>query len=363
MDPILSQYISGMKREEKERLVAELKAAIAEELASGPADAPGRCPRCGCPEFVKKGRGRDGSQRWLCRGCAQTFSAKTGNLLALSKLPPSAWMEYAACMADMLTLREAAARCGVSLYTSWFMRMRVCEVMSRRLAAPREGTYHVDATYLVKSLKGNHLKSSWWSMPREAHRNGRDGRKGNPPKSKDRVCVVCGANELGDSFSVVACEGVAGSADVERIVADHVPAGSSVATDGHKSYGQLKGRFAEVRVVDPDDPSTGHINLVNSLHSRLKRFIGRFCGVSTRRLQRYLDWFSYMEQLRNEDFDRRDVLYGHEVSGSYLLTRALTHLEGMQVDLYTNRRLYEAKARKVLGVFGLPLDIAMSTVV
>lgn len=363
MDPIVMQRVSEMSHVEKTRLLGELKAAIAEELASGGAGEPGACPRCGSPDFVRKGHGRDGSQRWLCRRCSRTFSAATGGLLAMSKLPPATWMEYAACMADMLTLRESAARCGVSLYTSWFMRMRVCEVMKARLAAPREGSFHVDGTYLVKSLKGNHGKSAWWRMPRKAHRNGQDGRKGNRAKSKDRVCVICGANELGDSFAVLACEGVPAGIDAELVVGDRVPAGSRVAVDGHTSYSGLAGRFAEVRVVDPGDPSTGHINLVNSLHSRLKRFIARFGGVSTRRLQRYLDWFCYMEQLRNEDFDRREVLYGDEVRGSYIHTRVLTHFETRTVDLYVNRRLREAKARKMLGVTGLPLDELMSTVV
>ena len=42
---------------EKRELVAELKGAIAEELASrasGPAD-PSRCPRCGSPSLARKG--------------------------------------------------------------------------------------------------------------------------------------------------------------------------------------------------------------------------------------------------------------------------------------------------------------------
>ena len=74
--------------------------AIAGELASrasGPA-GPSRCPRCGSPSFVRKGRDRDGGQRWLCRGRARTFSARTRGLLASSKLPASAWMSFAECM-------------------------------------------------------------------------------------------------------------------------------------------------------------------------------------------------------------------------------------------------------------------------
>ena len=86
MKDIVSQFAMQLTLAEKRELVAELKGAIAEELASrasGPA-GPSRCPRCGSPSLVRKGRDRDGGQRWLCRGCARTFSARTRGLLASS---------------------------------------------------------------------------------------------------------------------------------------------------------------------------------------------------------------------------------------------------------------------------------------
>ena len=126
MKAILQQMVDGMSVAEKEELVSELKAAIADELATGAAGEPEKCPRCGCPRFTRKGRSAGGAQRWLCAGCRRTFSAKTMGLLAQSKLPPATWMAFAECMADALSLRESASRCGVSLYTAWFMRMRVC---------------------------------------------------------------------------------------------------------------------------------------------------------------------------------------------------------------------------------------------
>ena len=74
VDPILSEITSRMTREEKLALVAELKAAIADEMASdalaGADGRAGACPRCGCGRSVRKGRGRSGEQRWLCRGAA-----------------------------------------------------------------------------------------------------------------------------------------------------------------------------------------------------------------------------------------------------------------------------------------------------
>jgi transposase-like protein len=320
---MLTQIASQLTLDEKRRLVGELKAAIAEELAAGAGADPERCPRCGCPTFVRKGRDRDGAQRWLCRGCAQTFSAKTGSLLALSKLPPAAWMEFAECMADRLPLRETARRCGVSLYTSWFMRMRVCEVMASRTPEPRLGTFHVDAMLVRENLSGN-LGRSRRGLPRGRHRNGRDGRS---KARMERIAVVCGVNELGDCFCDASSRGAETSAGVLSSMCGRVPAGCTVVSDGSKSY-TLHGAFSWRHVaVDPDDPSTGDINMVNALHSRLRGFLAPFHGVATRRLQRYLDWFRWIEQYKRSDMDRRELLFGQEVSGTYVMTRRFTHFE------------------------------------
>ena len=339
MGRIVSQIASQLTLEEKRALVEELKASIAEELAaSAGAPGPSACPHCGCPSFVRKGRGRDGGQRWLCRGCARTFSARSYGLLARSKLPASAWMAFAECMADALPLRETAARVGVSLYTAWFMRMRVCEAMANRTPGCRPGAFHVDGTLVMGSLKGNLSRSAFLAMPRERHRNGQDGRRGARGRSRERVVVECGVNELGDCFCDVCGRGSEASGEAASVLWRRVPAGSAVATDGHKAYPFAAGPYRHT-AVDPGDPSTGDINMVNALHSRLKAFLRRFNGVSTRRLQRYLDWFRYVECFKGGGMDRRERLFMHEAEGAYWKTRALTHLECDNVMVYWTRRI------------------------
>ncbi len=299
--------------------------AIAEELASGGGE-PDRCPRCGCPAFVRKGRDAAGRQRWLCRGCGRTFGAGTLGLLARSKLPAAAWMEFAACMADALPLRETAARVGVSLYTAWFMRMRVCEVMGRRLLPARGESFEMDGTYFPESMPGNHSRG-WFGLGRPAHRTGHDASRAGLGGS---VCVLCGVSETGDCFCELA-DGAEDGPGVALVALRRLPAACSVATDGRRSYaGSLGGRPHEVR------PSR-ELEMVNSLHSRLKAFIGRFNGVSNRRLQRYLDWFCWREQFRRSARGRRELLFAHEASGTYVCTRELTHLESHPFLSLANR--------------------------
>ena len=324
MDGIIDQ-VRRMPLAEKRRLAEALRQAIAEELASGGGE-PDRCPRCGCPAFVRKGRVAAGRQRWLCRGCGRTFGAGTLGLLARSKLPAAAWMEFAACMADAPPLRETAARVGVSLYTAWFMRMRVCEVMGRRLLPARGESFEMDGTYFPESMPGNHSRG-WFGLGRPAHRTGHDASRAGLGGS---VCVLCGVSETGDCFCELA-DGAEDGPGVALVALRRLPAACSVATDGRRSYaGSLGGRPHEVR------PSR-ELEMVNSLHSRLKAFIGRFNGVSNRRLQRYLDWFCWREQFRRSARGRRELLFAHEASGTYVCTRELTHLESHPFLSLANR--------------------------
>lgn len=206
MDPILSEITSRMTREEKLALVAELKAAIADEMASdalaGADGRAGACPRCG-----------------------RTWSAKTLGLLSRSKLPASAWMAFAECMADGPSLRESARRCGASLCTAWFMRMRACEVMAARTPAPRAGEFQVDELLVRENLSGNHSRSGPFAMPRRRHRNGQDGRRGQKGRSKRSFCVLCGVNELGDCFCALGERGAIGAGDAGLALLAAVPGG------------------------------------------------------------------------------------------------------------------------------------------
>lgn len=328
------QLVARMTNPERKMMIERLRELIAEEL-SDPGE-PDRCPHCGCREKVRKGHGADGSQRWLCKGCARTFSAKTLGLLSSSKLEPAVWMTFAECMADVVPLRETALRCGVSLYTAWYMRMRVCEVLRYRMYGKcRAGTFQVDGTYLVRSLKGNHKKCAWFEMPRDPHRNGQDGRRGNRAKSDERSCVVCGVNELGDEFCVPVSSGAPHSVDCMWAIHYSIPEGSTIITDDHKNYSFLDepcSGWDFRHVVRKASDKSANINLVNSLHSRLKSFLVRFRGVATRRLDRYCAWFAYADQVRGA-VDRRELLFGAEADGRYVLNRKLTHQELRDIDV------------------------------
>lgn len=237
-------------------------------------------------------------------------------------------MSLAQCLADGLSLRESAARCRVSLRTAWFMRHRACEVMASRIEPFRPvGEAQVDGKYFAESLARNHSRpaghdgAGTFGMPRARHRSGGDvHRRG---LSNLQTCVVTGINELGDEFAGVRCRDQAGEAEPLPALRGRAGEGATVKADGKRQYAAVAAALGAAHVaVGAKGRTADDINVVNSMHSRLRHFMDRFHGAATRHPQHYLDWFCYREQFRKSDGDARERMYRHEREGRYRTTRS-----------------------------------------
>jgi transposase-like protein len=125
---IILQEMEGLSLGEKREPINATKAAVARELGRAAGDAaPGACPWCGSPSFIRKGHDRDGSQRWLCKGCGRTFSARSRGLLSASNLDAATWSLFVEATLSGRSPGECARTRRVCLRTSWFCRMRLCE--------------------------------------------------------------------------------------------------------------------------------------------------------------------------------------------------------------------------------------------
>ena len=107
--------LSKTERRRAIESVRDVTRAAAFDDAAGSAYEIERCPRCGSVAVVKKGKSKNGEQRYLCRGCGRTFGMGSERILGTSRLPKETWMAYAECFALMLPLRECARRCRVCL--------------------------------------------------------------------------------------------------------------------------------------------------------------------------------------------------------------------------------------------------------
>ena len=89
----------------------------------------------------------------MCDACGKTFTALTGTPLQNLRRR-DAWLKYAQCLADGITLRKAATRCKIVLDTAFRWRHRFLAVPKDVKAKALSGIVEADETLILKSQKG-----------------------------------------------------------------------------------------------------------------------------------------------------------------------------------------------------------------
>lgn len=228
----LKKNMAKLSKSERRRAIESVRDIIRAAMfddAAGSGYAMERCPRCGSVAIVKKGKSRNGEQRYLCRDCGRTFSGSTDRILGTSKLPRETWMAYAECFVLMLPLRECAGRCGVCLKTAYTMRHRLIECLKGYSPEFRVGqgqACELDETYFPESFKGNHSKGSF-TLPRKARHRGKQVHKRG--LSREQICVMTGISDTNATFFEVSGRGVVSRKRAAEALRDRIGAGAVVA--------------------------------------------------------------------------------------------------------------------------------------
>jgi transposase-like protein len=242
------------------------------------------CPRCACTEysFLKTRR------IWKCKGCEKQFSVKLGTIfedspIGLDKWLPAIWLIVNA--KNGISSYELHRALGVTQKTAWFMLHRIRLAMQTDTFAKMSGDVEVDETYIGGKARFMHperkdrmLKGRRGGTTGKAAVMGllsRDGRKGH---------------------STVHVEHIAGTrvkqGDAKAFVGGKVEAGSTVYSDEHTSYIQLRRDYIHHVIDHAKGYAKGqvHINGLENFWSLLKRGIrGTYVSVEPFHLFRYLD--------------------------------------------------------------------------
>jgi transposase-like protein len=153
-----------------------------QDLTDKRVDAMGACPHCGNAEFARWGRTATGDQRYRCAGCRKTFTSLTGT--PFSRVHDKAkLLENAACMKDLLSVREAADRMGVHRNTAFRYRHLMMPLLDKHQPGELQGVAEADEAFFRRSYKGQKR-----GMPRPAHKRGTPASKRGI--SREQVAVL-----------------------------------------------------------------------------------------------------------------------------------------------------------------------------
>lgn len=209
-------------------------------------DGEGSCIYCEGMHVVKNGKRKDGVQRFLCRDCHRSFIASTDSITSRTRKSISVWATYLKCMLDQKTLKQSSAECDISISTAFTWRHKILDTLS---------------------------------------------------ELTEKVCVPCAVNDAGISYAKTGKLGKISSDCIKEIFEKKIAPHAVLCTDKERAYLKLA-ELNELNLIQMDtdcrtiskDGRNYGIQRINAYHSRLKLFISRFHGVSTKHLGNYIVW-------------------------------------------------------------------------
>ena len=253
------------------------------------------CPHCSSKRIRANGR-LNGVQRYLCNGCKKNFSETTGKFwFAIKK--KDKLNKYLYCLLSGYSIRKSAKETGISLQTSFNWRHKLLTSFSSVSVEGFQGIVESDDLFFAYSEKGNR------NLDREPKKRGE--KAGKAGISDEKVAVVATCDRSGNKDFKVATRGRISKKDLDRVLKGKLDRADVLCSDGHRSYGA----FAKANAIDHRkfNASKGqrtvdkvyHVQNVNNMDRRLRKFMGSFNGMATKYLQNYLNRFLVLEKIKH----------------------------------------------------------------
>lgn len=253
-------------------------------------EQPPVCPHCQGTHIVRNGHS-GGLQRYGCRSCGKTFNALTGSPLAHLHLRGK-WLQQAQALREQLSLTQVQQRLGIARTTALRWRHRFLAAPKQIRARWLTGVTEADETYFLRSAKGQRQ-----ALTRPARR--RAGKASKPGVCRQQVPVLVVRDRSGQTADfILEVHDSQHAADQLRPI---IAPDALLCTEGDHLMRATARKLAlehhavNLRVgIRVDGP--WHVQNVNAYHSRLKGWMARFRGVSTKYLDSYLGWFRTIDR-------------------------------------------------------------------
>ena len=267
------------------------------------------CPHCKSNKIVKNGF-RNSIQRFICKDCNKSFTVRTNTITEHSKKSFETWSKFIECMMNSFTVRRSAEICGINKDTAFIWRHKVLDALQNmQNSVELNGVVEADETFFALSFKGNHKKSTTFTMPRKAHKRGKDIHTRG--LSHEQVCVPCAVNCNGLSIAKITNLGRVGAKDIHHAFDNRIEPNSILCTDAIACYNDLvRTEKLELIQLKTGKSKLGiyHIQHINSYHSMLKNFMIRFHGVATKYLNNYLIWHNFLNYAKESYAEKTTIL-------------------------------------------------------
>jgi len=279
------------------------------------------CPHCQNTVITKYGN-HNGEQRFKCSQCGKTFKETTGTVLGKIR-KKSLFLKYQDAMIneDYTSIIKMSERFGISVPTAFNWRHKILLSLPES-EAKFEGETEIDDLWIRYSQKGR----KGLEYPKK---RGGTSHKGD---NDYQVKILTTTNESQTEMKVTNI-GRLSKSDIQRAMGDKITKKTVLISDKHQSISAFakdnKIQHHSFKASDHTTHDGKGVQLLNNIAARINTLLNRtFCGVSTKYLQLYVNWFKLKE---NHKGKTKDINLQNEI-----LSRKYTW------DLYSNiEKVYE----------------------
>lgn len=279
------------------------------------------CTFCGEQNYKLNGSYRTSEekiQKYKCKKCGRVFTQVNNSIMSGSNLSFIEWIRFIDCLYYGFSVTKTAEICNIStrsVQTNRYKLFYALKLLDDKVKL--RGNVVVDETYLDVSYKGNQT-SGKIDIPRKSRKRGGENHKKG--LSFEKVCIACGLDEEGNSIARVAGCGTPSTKrlyfaygtslindEIINLYADKNHATAKYARQYNLPLTAVKQtkkglqKATNQQINDNVLLVNRYLQKMNSYHMRLKRFIGKFIGVSSSYLAGYLYLFTWKERNKHKD--------------------------------------------------------------
>jgi transposase-like protein len=309
----LKRHILDLPAKEREKLLKEVRSEMHK-----PQEKPdlllcrrnrlnnkqGNCPYCGSRHYVKYGIEKC-SQRFKCKTCKRTFTEYSGTWLAKIHKKHLA-DNYIEMMENKASLDKIKAALKINKKTAFDWRHKILSSIEDVEKEKFSGITESDDTFFRLSEKGKK------QTQRNPHKRGKKATKRGI--NDEHVAVIVTADRKSEIDLTVATLGRIKKDDIINAIDTRISSSTILCSDGHVSYKgyaidrKIEHHHVRANLKQYVKEKVYHIQHVNNIDMRLKKWIENdFNGVSTKYLQKYLNWFRIKEALKNSKHFIKDL--------------------------------------------------------
>jgi len=297
----IQEILSGLDLSEKKKLYDLLKKdmgfipeldKIKKDLNK---DQRVLCPHCLSAEIFGHGLYK-GRKRYKCKQCKKTFNDFTGTAISGIKKVEK-FQEYLELTIESITIRKAAKKIGVNMKTIFDWRHKLLSSIATMNGSSFSGIVECDDKQLNINEKGKR------NLNRDAYKRPSD-RATKRGVSNDKVSIMVASDRKGNPVMRVAKMGRIDTESIEKTIGDLISDKNVLCSDSHPSIiSWASNRELEHHTFVASKQHVKnkcyHVQHVNSMDNLYERWIKPFYGVATKYLPQYLNWFVFLERVKN----------------------------------------------------------------